>query len=62
MSSFQFIFQYIKKHKFQYLAGILTLFVVDFANLFIPQLTGTITDGLTAHTMDWNGVKSSFSV
>lgn len=58
MSSFQFIFQYIKKHKFQYLAGILTLFVVDFANLFIPQLTGTITDGLTAHTMDWNGVKS----
>lgn len=57
MSSFQFIFQYIKKHKFQYLAGILTLFVVDFANLFIPQLTGTITDGLTAHTMDWNGVK-----
>lgn len=58
MNSFQFIFQYIKKHKFQYLAGILTLFVVDFANLFIPQLTGTITDGLTAHTMDWNGVKS----
>lgn len=58
MSSFHFIFQYIKKHKFQYLAGILTLFVVDFANLFIPQLTGTITDGLTAHTMDWNGVKS----
>lgn len=58
MSSFQFIFQYIKKHKFQYLAGILTLFVVDFANLFIPQLTGTITDGLTAHTMDWNGVKA----
>lgn len=58
MSSFQFIFQYIKKHKFQYLTGILTLFVVDFANLFIPQLTGTITDGLTAHTMDWNGVKS----
>lgn len=58
MSSFQFIFQYIKKHKFQYLAGILTLFVVDFANLFIPQRTGTITDGLTAHTMDWNGVKS----
>lgn len=58
MSSFQFIFQYIKKHKFQYLAGILTLFVVDFANLFIPQLTGTITDGLTAHTMDWNGIKS----
>jgi ATP-binding cassette subfamily B protein len=58
MTHFQFIFQYIKKHRFQYIAGILTLFIVDFANLFIPQLTGTITDGLTAHTMDWSGVKS----
>lgn len=56
MSSFSFIFQYIKKHKFQYAAGIITLFVVDFSNLFIPKLTGVITDGLTAHTMRWNGV------
>lgn len=53
----QFIAQYIRRHKYQYAAGILTLFVVDFANIFIPKLTGTITDGLTAHTMDWNGVK-----
>ncbi|MGN0143182.1 MAG: ABC transporter ATP-binding protein [Roseburia sp.] len=58
MNTFHFIFQYIKKHRFQYIAGIITLFVVDFANLFIPQMTGTITDGLTAHTMDWSGVKS----
>ncbi len=57
MNSFQFIVQYIKKHKVRYCAGIITLFVVDFANLFIPKLTGTITDGLTAHTMDWDGVK-----
>lgn len=56
MSSFSFIFQYIKKHKFQYIAGIITLFVVDFSNLFIPKLTGVITDGLTAHTMNWDGV------
>ncbi|MBO4976205.1 MAG: ABC transporter ATP-binding protein [Lachnospiraceae bacterium] len=57
MNSFQFIAQYIKRHRFQYVAGIITLFVVDFANLFIPKLTGTITDGLTAHTLDWNGIK-----
>lgn len=57
MNTFQFIFQYVKKHRFRYIAGIITLFVVDFANLFIPKLTGTITDGLTAHTLDWNGVK-----
>lgn len=59
MTSFQFIFQYIKRHKIRYICGIVTLFVVDFANLFIPRLTGTITDGLTAHTMDWNGVKQA---
>ena len=56
MNAFQFILQYIKKHRLQYVAGIITLFAVDFANLFIPKLTGNITDGLTAHTMDWNGV------
>ncbi len=58
MNSFTFIIQYVKKHRLQYAAGILTLFVVDYANLFIPKLTGTITDGLTARTMDWNGVKT----
>ncbi len=56
MKSFQFILQYIKRHRFQYVGGILTLFIVDFANIFIPQMTGTITDGLTDHTLDWNGI------
>ena len=45
MNAFQFIFQYIKRHKVQYTLGIITLFVVDFANIFIPKLTGVITDG-----------------
>lgn len=57
MPTLSFIFQYIKKYRFRYIAGILTLFIVDFANIFIPRLTGTITDGLTAGTMDWDGVK-----
>ena len=51
MNSFQFIMQYVKKFRIQYIVGIITLFVVDFANLFIPKMTGTITDGLTARTM-----------
>lgn len=59
MKTFSFIFRYIKKHRIKYIAGILTLFVVDFANLFIPKLTGTITDGLTARTLGWDGVKQS---
>ena len=57
MNTFQFIGQYIKRHKVQYTLGIITLFVVDFANIFIPKLTGVITDGLTAHSLDWSGVK-----
>ena len=31
--------------------------MVDFANIFIPKLTGVITDGLTAHSLDWSGVR-----
>ena len=49
---------YIRRHKWQYIGGIITLFVVDYANLFIPELTGVITDGLAARTMDINGVIS----
>lgn len=58
MHTFSLLFHYVRKHRFQYIAGILTLFVVDFASLFIPKLTGTVTDGLTARTLDWDGVVS----
>ena len=57
MNTFQFICQYIRRHRLQYILGILTLFFVDYANIFIPKLTGVITDGLTAHSMDWGDVK-----
>jgi len=52
----QFIWKYIKRHKWQYIGGIITLFILDFANLYIPKTTGVITDGLAAHTMDMRGV------
>ncbi len=52
----QFLFRYIRKHKWQYIAGIITLFVVDIANIFIPKMTGVITDGLTQETISWNGI------
>ncbi len=57
MHTFTFLSKYLKKHRFQYIAGILTLFVVDFANLFIPRLTGTITDGLTEHRFSMSDVE-----
>jgi ATP-binding cassette subfamily B multidrug efflux pump len=50
------IIKYISKYKWKYLLGILTLFLVDFVNLYIPQFTGEITDGLESRTMDMNGV------
>ena len=45
------IWSYIKRYKFQYLLGIVILFVVDSMQLYIPQFTGEITDGLELHTM-----------
>ena len=57
MNLVRFVWKYMRKYKFQFGMGILTLFIVDVANIFIPKLTGTITDGLTAKTMGWAGVK-----
>lgn len=57
MKPIAFIMQYVKRHKYRYLAGLLALFAVDIANIYIPKLTGTITDGLTARTLGWDGVK-----
>lgn len=51
-----FILTYVWKYKWHYIFGILTLYAVDYLNLFIPQFTGEITDGLSTHTLDMNGV------
>lgn len=51
MEQVRFVWTYIRKHRWQYLFGIMTLFVVDYLNLLIPELTGVITDGLRDGTM-----------
>lgn len=56
MEQFRFIWQYIRRHKGQYIGGIITLFILDFANLYIPKTTGVITDGLAAQSIDRKGV------
>lgn len=58
MKQFKFLWKYIKRHMWQYLLGIAILFAVDYFNLFIPQLTGMVTDGLTGRTMDMDGIMS----
>ncbi|MDE6052982.1 MAG: ABC transporter ATP-binding protein/permease [Lachnospiraceae bacterium] len=62
MEQFRFIWQYIKRHKWQYIGGIVTLFILDFANLYIPQVPGIITDGLAAHSIDRDGVLRNIGI
>jgi len=50
------MFRYISRYKWQYIMGIITLFIVDFANLYIPQFTGEITDGLKESTLTKEGL------
>ena len=47
---------YILQYKWKYLFGLITLFIVDMANLYIPQYTGEITDGLQNHTMTMDDI------
>ena len=56
MRQFKFLMKYIGRHKWQYLGGVITLFVVDYMNLLIPQMTGEVTDGLTGRTLDFDGI------
>ena len=50
------LMKYLNKYRLQYFFGILTLFIVDFASLYIPQFTGEITDGLEKHNIGMNGI------
>ena len=46
----------LKHYAWLYIIGIVTLYIVDYAGLFIPQLTGQVTDGLADHTLGPDGV------
>ena len=46
----------LKKYALRYVFGIAMLYIVDWVGLFIPQLTGEITDGLAAHVLDARGI------
>lgn len=61
MEQVKFLFTYVKRHKWQYIGGIITLFAVDFFNLMIPQITGVITDGLAGHTMGMEQVMQNLA-
>ena len=50
------VIPYLLKYKWHYLIGIIVLLAVDLANLYLPQFIGEIIDGLTAKTLDMEGV------
>ena len=58
MKELKFVGRYVRRHGLQYVLGIAALFAVDLMNVYIPQYTGEITDGLEAHTIGMDGVWS----
>ena len=58
MRELKLIGHHVKRHWWKYVLGIVALALVDLMNVYIPQFTGEITDGLKAGTIDMNGVWS----
>lgn len=52
MKELKFAGRYILRHWYLYVLGVVGLFVVDWLNVYVPQFTGEITDGLEAGLMD----------
>ena len=46
MKELKFIGTYVKRYLWRYLLGIAALYAVDALNVYIPQFTGEVTDGL----------------
>ncbi len=51
----KYALHYIRGHIPQYILGVLSLLAVDALNTRIPYLTGQVTDGLVAGTLDASG-------
>ncbi|MBD5154997.1 MAG: ABC transporter ATP-binding protein [Oscillibacter sp.] len=58
MKELKLIGHHVKRHWWKYVLGIVALALVDLMNVYIPQFTGEITDGLKAGTIDMDGVWS----
>ncbi len=56
MKELKLAWRYVRRHWWQYILGILALFVVDAVNVYVPQFAGEITNGLDQHTLGMDGV------
>ena len=55
MKQLKFALRYIARHWWQYLLGIAALYMVDQVNVYVPEFTGRIIDGLTDGSLDMRG-------
>ena len=55
MKQLKFAARYIARHWWQYLLGIAALYMVDWVNVYVPEFTGNIIDGLTDGALDMSG-------
>ena len=56
MKELKFAGRYVRRYIVFYALGILALFAVDLVNVYVPDLTGRITDGLNQRALDMGGV------
>ncbi len=55
MSQFKFAARYVARHWWQYVLGIAALYMVDWVNVYVPEFTGRIIDGLTDGSLNMQG-------
>lgn len=55
MKQLKFAGRYVARHWWQYLLGIAALYMVDWVNVYVPEFTGRIIDGLTDGSLDLSG-------
>ena len=55
MKQLKFAARYIARHWWQYVLGIAALYMVDWVNVYVPEFTGRIINGLTDRTLDMSG-------
>ncbi len=55
MEQLKFAGRYIARHWWQYLLGIAALYLVDQVNVYVPEFTGNIIDGLTGGSLNLDG-------
>ena len=55
MKQLRFALRYVARHWWQYVLGIAALYMVDWVNVYVPEFTGRIIDGLENGSLNMQG-------